>query len=247
MMAIMYRAFLILYGIVLGALFVGATSFFIDHWGKDLKPGVSASAGGPVGSATQSTDAGTPASGQQASSTRLEVQQLLQIRQEIADLRQDLARRQGDAADVGPRQSTPASNELKLRNAAVVPVTKVLPADADKATAGDGSSFFTAHFWPQRSGAPVRVRVTAYASAIDPNVAVLAVFLTGREAPIGLVSKPVSNNNRELIELVADIPAPGTNPLTFDFRIGPGTPGTIIFNGPEGASVPAATVITITE
>jgi hypothetical protein len=189
--AIIYRAFLILYGIVLGAMFVGASAFFIDHWtpGKELTPGGVSSA----------------------------------------------------------PQPPLASNEVKLRISSIVQVSKILPADASRATVADGSSFCTAEFQAPKSGAPARVRVTAYASAVDPNVAVLAVFLTGQEAPVGLVSKPVSNNNRELIELVADIPAPGTNPLTFDFRIGPATPGTIIFNGPEGASVTAATVITITE
>ena len=72
-------------------------------------------------------------------------------------------------------------------------------------------------------------------------------FRAGQPAPIALVSKPVSGNQRQSIELSAEIPGVGTTPLHLEFRIGPGKPGTIVFNGPEGSSPPAATEISVTE
>jgi hypothetical protein len=92
----------------------------------------------------------------------------------------------------------------------------------------------------------VHVHVTAYASASLPNHAVVAVFLAGQERPVQLVSKPVSEDKRVAIELDVDLRGVGTKPLSLDFRIGPGEPGTIIFNGPAGTEA-AETLIRITE
>jgi len=136
---------------------------------------------------------------------------------------------------------------VKLQNDAVVPLTKVLPADPVKASIADGVSFHTAGFRAKNLGATARVRATAYASASEANVAVVAVFLAGEPIPIKVVSKPVFGNKRERIELSVDVPAQGVGQMTFDFRIGPGQPGTIVFNGPEGASDRAVTVISITQ
>lgn len=139
------------------------------------------------------------------------------------------------------------SNDIKVQNTGVVPLTKVLPADRALATVNDGVSFYTLGFLAKEAGATARLKVKAFASAVEPNVAVVAVFRAGQSAPLALVSKPLSGNRREPIELSADIPAVGTTPIYLDFRIGPGKPGTITFNGPEGASDPVATEIRVTE
>jgi hypothetical protein len=88
--------------------------------------------------------------------------------------------------------------------------------------------------------------VVAYASSVEPNEAVIAVFLSGGKSPLALASKPTANGRREKIELSLDIPKI-TGQLNFDFRVGPGQPGTIVFNGPEKAPEPAVSIITITE
>jgi hypothetical protein len=149
-------------------------------------------------------------------------------------------------------ENTAASDEsipggVRLHNSLVAPIMGVLPADPANATAADGFSFQEWNFKPKISGAIVQVRVTAYASASEPNVAVVAAFLKGQRAPIALASKEVSNNERVEIELKADIPIDGSKPVPLDFRIGPDKPGFIVLNGPEGTASPVETVITITE
>src|SRR5262245_26315302 len=136
---------------------------------------------------------------------------------------------------------------VELRNDAVVPLTKVLPPDPAQARISDGVAFYSATFQALNGGGVARVRVSAEVSASEPNVAVVAVFLAGETAPIKVVSKPVFGNKRERIELSADVPAYGIGQMSFEFRIGPAEPGTIVFNGPEGASERAVTIIRITE
>jgi hypothetical protein len=136
---------------------------------------------------------------------------------------------------------------VELRNDALVPLTKILPADPAQARSSDGVAFYSASFQALNAGEIARVRVSAAASASEPNVAVVAVFLAGEAAPIKIVSKPVSGNKREWLELSADVPAYGIGQMSFEFRIGPAEPGTIVFNGPDGASERAVTIIRITE
>jgi hypothetical protein len=153
------------------------------------------------------------------------------------------------AADVpgAPRNAAPFDNTIRLTNQGVGALNKILPADPAKATTSDGVSFYTTDFHVINRGATVHVHVKAYVSAPQPNVAVIAVFLAGQKAPIGLASKPVSGDRRELVELNVDMDAPKSPVLSFEFRIGPEQPGTIVFNGPQGAPEPGKTTITISE
>ena len=48
-------------------------------------------------------------------------------------------------------------------------------------------------------------------------------------------------------QLEVDVRADGTRPMNFAFRIGPGLPGTIVFNGPQGQAERKITRIGITE
>jgi hypothetical protein len=145
-----------------------------------------------------------------------------------------------------PVASLPPSGPLRFENGAVVEVSKVLPADPARATATDGASFSGGEFRPSKRDGTAHISVTAHASAAKPNEAVLAVFQAGKTSPVGLVSKPLSENRREKVELQVDVPIRGT-PVALDIRIGPGRPGTIVFNGPRGAPEPVMTVVTITD
>jgi hypothetical protein len=88
--------------------------------------------------------------------------------------------------------------------------------------------------------------VVAYASSAEPNEAVVAVFLAGVKSPLALASKPTADNKREKIELSVNIPKVAGQ-LDLEFRVGPGQPGSIVFNGPENAPERAVTVVTVTE
>jgi hypothetical protein len=149
------------------------------------------------------------------------------------------------APDVG-QQPTSGTGPVKWENDAVVALTKVLPSDPSKATIGDGVSFSGGTYQPRTKDAGARIRVVAYASSAELNEAVVAVFLTGGNSPLVLASKPTAGNERAKIELSLDIPKVAGQ-LDLEFRIGPGHPGTIVFNGPENASEHAVTVVTVTE
>jgi hypothetical protein len=138
-------------------------------------------------------------------------------------------------------------NDVHVENGAVVPLTKVLPADPARATVTDGVSFHTLNFRAKNKAAMAHVRVTAYASAAQPNVGVVAVFVGGEPAPRTVVSKPLRGDRSEAIELEVDVRANGTNDMSFEFRVGPGVPGIIVFNGPEGQATRRVTRISITE
>jgi hypothetical protein len=144
-------------------------------------------------------------------------------------------------------KAAPLDNTFRATNQGVGALNKILPADPAKVTTSDGVGFYTINFRVINRSAIVRVHVRAYVSAPQPNVAVIAVFLAGRKAPIGLTSKPVSGDKPELVELNVDMPAPKSPFLSFEFRIGPEQPGTIVFNGPQGAPDPGKTTITISE
>jgi hypothetical protein len=88
--------------------------------------------------------------------------------------------------------------------------------------------------------------VVAYASSAQPNEAVIAAFLAGGKLPLALASKPTADNRREKIELNLDNPGIAGE-LELEFRVGPGWPGMIVFNGPENAPERVVTVVTVTE
>ena len=94
--------------------------------------------------------------------------------------------------------------------------------------------------------ARAHISVVAYASSVQPNEAVIAVFLAGGKLPLAMASKPTAGNRREKIELSLNIPS-DAGQLDLEFRIGPAEPGTIVFNGPENAPERAVTVVTISE
>ena len=140
-------------------------------------------------------------------------------------------------ADTGP---------VKWENDTVAPLTKILPSHPGKATITDGVAFSGGAYRSQAKDAGARIRVVAYASSAEPNEAVVAVFLAGVKSPLALASKPTADNKREKIELSVNIPKVAGQ-LDLEFRVGPGQPGSIVFNGPENAPERAVTVVTVTE
>jgi hypothetical protein len=151
-----------------------------------------------------------------------------------------------DRAPVVSQHPTAGTGSVKWENDAVVELTKVLPSAPGKATIADGVPFYGGTYQPRTNDAGARVHVVAYASSAELNEAVVAVFLAGGKLPLALASKPTSDNRREKIELSLDIPKVAGQ-LDLQFRIGPGQPGTIVFNGPENAPERAVTVVTVTE
>jgi hypothetical protein len=144
------------------------------------------------------------------------------------------------------QQPTVAAGPVRWENDAVVALTKILPSDAGKATITDGTAFSGGPYLPHTNNAAVHIRVVAYASSAEPNEAVVAVFLSDGKLPLALASKPTAGDRRERIELSHGIPRV-TGQLDLQFRVGPGQPGTIVFNGPENTADRAVTVITVTE
>jgi len=138
------------------------------------------------------------------------------------------------------------SGQLKWENDAVVALTKILPSAPGQATVTDGVPFSGGTYRLDTKDAAARIRVVAYASSAEPNEAVIAVFLAGSKLPLALASKPIADNRREKIELSLDIPEVAGQ-LELEFRVGPGQPGTIVFNGPENAPERAVTVVTVAE
>jgi FkbM family methyltransferase len=138
------------------------------------------------------------------------------------------------------------TGQLKWENDAVVALTKILPSAPGKATITDGVPFSGGIYRLDTNDVAARIRVVAYASSAQPNEAVIAVFLDGGKLPLAMASKPTADNRREKIELSLDIPSVAGQ-LELEFRVGPGQPGTIVFNGPENAPERAVTVVTVTE
>ena len=135
---------------------------------------------------------------------------------------------------------------VKWENHAVVALTNILPSAPGQATITDGVGFSGGTYEPHKKDGAARIRVVAYASSAEPNEAVVAVFLVGGKSPLALASKPTSDNKREKIELSLDIPRVAGQ-LELVFRVGPGQPGTIVFNGPKNAPERAVTIVTVTE
>src|SRR5262249_53788481 len=131
-------------------------------------------------------------------------------------------------------------------NDAVVELAKILPSAPDKATSADGVSFAGGKYQSHAKDAGARMRVVAYASSAEPNEAVIAVFVPGGKSALALASRSTAGNRREKIELNFDLPKVAGQ-LELDFRVGPGQPGTIVFNGPENAPERAVTTVTVTE
>ena len=137
-------------------------------------------------------------------------------------------------------------NDVRADNNVVVALNKLLPADRAVARVTDGVSFSTLDVALSKSGTAAHIRVTAYASANEPNVGVVAVFLAGESTPLTVVTAPLANNQPGTIDFELDVRRPGRF-LSFDFRMGPGAPGTIVFNGPQGPPGLRTTRIHITE
>jgi hypothetical protein len=133
---------------------------------------------------------------------------------------------------------------VKWENDAVVELTKILPSVPGKATKVDGVPFAGGTYRSKTGG--VHIHVVAYASSAEPNEAVIAVFAPGANFPLALASKPTADNKREKIELSLEMPK-ATGRMDLEFRVGPGQPGTIAFNGPKNAPERAVTVVTVTE
>ncbi|MGH7784461.1 MAG: hypothetical protein ACREO5_11550 [Candidatus Binatia bacterium] len=134
----------------------------------------------------------------------------------------------------------------RLENAAVAQLSKVLPAKLGRATKTDGVSFHTVQVRPKNFDSYFHIEVNTCFCAPNPNTGVVAVFVGGQSAPFKIASKPVADDRREHLGFGFDVPANGTQTIHFDFRIGPGEPGIIVFNGPEG-DVPSPTTVTIAE
>ncbi len=151
-----------------------------------------------------------------------------------------------DRAPDVTQHPTSGTGPVKWENDAVVALTNILPSAPGKATIIDGSAFSGGTYQPHTRDAGARIRVVAYASSAEPNEAVIAIFLAGGKSPLALASKPTVDNRREKIELSLDIPR-AAGQLDLEFRVGPGQPGTIVFNGPNNAPERAVTLVTVTE
>src|SRR5262249_38374192 len=143
-------------------------------------------------------------------------------------------------------EQRPGTGPLKWENDAVVALTKILPSAPGRATIADGVSFAGGTYRSHTKNAGACIHVLAYASSAEPNEAVVAVFLAGGEVPLAMASKPTADNRREKIEISLDIPRVAGQ-LELEFRVGPGQPGTIVFNGPENAPERAVTTVTVTK
>src|SRR5262245_60718491 len=65
---------------------------------------------------------------------------------------------------------------VKWENDVVAPLTKILPSAPGKATITDGVAFSGGPYQPRTKDARARIRVVAYASSVEPNEAVIAIF-----------------------------------------------------------------------
>ena len=129
-------------------------------------------------------------------------------------------------------------------NPAVVPLHAVLPDNTQDARPTDGVSFAGVSFVAQSPDSILTIHVAAAASAAEANELVVAVFRAGEPKALKIVNQPIAPNTRQAVEFSfrARAAAAGLlgalGPIAFDFRIGPGRPGTITFNGPDGAAAP---------
>jgi hypothetical protein len=139
-------------------------------------------------------------------------------------------------------------------NPAVVPLHAVLPDNTQDARPTDGASFAGVSFVAQSPDSILTIHVAAAASAAEANELVVAVFRAGEPKALKIVNQPIAPNTRQAVEFSfrARAGAAGLlgalGPIAFDFRIGPGRPGTITFNGPDGVAAPGfATSVSISD
>jgi hypothetical protein len=147
--------------------------------------------------------------------------------------------------DLGRTPLRPPTGSIKLVNDVTVRVAKLLRADPAKAKPTDGAAFtgigyISAYFY---SSLQIHVVVPVYAE--KQNVAVLAVFADDKV--VKLVSKPIAANGS--IEFDFSFALRIQSVSSLQFRIGPGEPGAITLNAPEGTKVDKqrAAMVSITE
>ena len=140
-------------------------------------------------------------------------------------------------------------NVVRLKNDAVVSLSKVIPLDPTKAKPSDGTAVIGMAFVPTRLDASLQIHIRAYASASSPNLVVAAVFRSDQDSPLLLTRRAASDNKRVTIEETIDVRTDKKQPIEFTFRIGPAYEGSIVLNGPEGTqgSSPETTEVEITE
>jgi uncharacterized protein YjbI with pentapeptide repeats len=129
----------------------------------------------------------------------------------------------------------PPTGSVKLVNDVTVNVTKLLPADPAKANPADGAAFtgigyVSAYFY---SLLQIHVQLSVYAQT--PNIAVVAVFADDKAPPVKLVSKPIAANGSVDFDFSFALRIERVSSL--QFRIGPGKPGAISINAPEGGNL----------
>jgi hypothetical protein len=138
---------------------------------------------------------------------------------------------------------------IRLENKSVITVTQPIAIDPVKVKPTDGIEFTRTTVIPRTSGTTLHIHVSAYASAPDPNVAVLSVFRTDQDSPLLVAHRATSDNRRVKIDDSVDVPAVAQQMIEFIFRIGPAYQGSVVLNGPDEAqtSEAATAVIEITE
>src|ERR1700730_8289823 len=138
-------------------------------------------------------------------------------------------------------------NLVRLKNDAVVSLSKVIPLDPTKAK--HGTAVIGMAFVPTRLDASLQIHIRAYASASSPNLVVAALFRSDQDSPLLLTRRAASDNKRVTNEETIDVRTDKKQPIEFTFRIGPAYEGSIVLNGPEGTqgSSPETTEVEITE
>ncbi len=127
---------------------------------------------------------------------------------------------------------------LDRRNSAVAALSGMIPVEADLARRTNGASFTGTHFVPSNAKSVMHVRVTVTASAAEPNDLVLAVFREQDVSPVHIEVCPIPPGGRVTLDTTFKVLAKGAKPIELDCRIGPGRPGTILFNGPAEGPPP---------
>ena len=77
------------------------------------------------------------------------------------------------------------------------------------------------------------------------TTAVLAVFINGQTPPVKLVSLQIPDAGQKEFDFEFQVRTRGPGLLAFDFRIGPGSAGSITLNGEEGVGSGAHRAATV--
>jgi len=125
---------------------------------------------------------------------------------------------------------------IYVRNDGIGQVNAVLSDRNPRPT--DGASFFGMPLTPDSASTVFHVRVVANAYMEAPGEAVVAVFKSGDDRAIKVVSQQVPGHGYARFDIAFDVTSDG-KPFALDFRIGPGHPGWLVFNGPDYARRPA--------